>query len=103
AEPDMGSKLYAAFKAAGLAPKLVGGVRIEGGDESAGFEYLAETMRTLLPGMVAAGIATEAEIGIDTLADRLRAEAVAGGHCVFYPRLIGAWAPASEMSASSAA
>ncbi len=38
------------------------------------------------------GIATPEEIGIDTLYERLTAEAGAGEHCIFYPRLVGAWA-----------
>ena len=40
-----------------------------------------------------AKIATAEEVGIDTLADRLRNEAIEKGQSVAYwPRLVGAWA-----------
>jgi hypothetical protein len=43
--------------------------------------------------MERAKIATAEEVGIDTLADRLRDEAIEKGESVVYwPRLIGAWA-----------
>jgi hypothetical protein len=42
--------------------------------------------------MAALGVVTEAGVGIDTLAARARRAAVAGRHCFFYPRMVGAWA-----------
>jgi hypothetical protein len=45
-----------------------------------------------MPVMERAKIATAAEIAIDTLADRLREEAIKKGKPVAYsPRLVGAW------------
>jgi SAM-dependent methyltransferase len=89
---DMGSHLFAAFRAAGLNPDLIGFTRIGSGKEEAGFEFMAESVRSLLPFIEKLGIATPEEIGIGDLQDRLRAEASDGEYCVFYPRLIGAWA-----------
>lgn len=89
---DMGSHLHAAYRAAGLAPQLAGFTRIASGSEEAGFEFVTESVRSLLPFMAKLGIATPEEIGIDTLYERLTAEAGAGEHCIFYPRLVGAWA-----------
>jgi hypothetical protein len=40
---------------------------------------MAELVRTLLPLITRDAIATEAQVGIDTLADRLRAEIEATG------------------------
>jgi ubiquinone/menaquinone biosynthesis C-methylase UbiE len=91
-EPDMGSKLYATFQAAGLSPELTGNVRIEGGADARVYGYVAATVRTLLPSMVDHGIASAEDVDIDTLAERLRRLSVAGGHCILYPRMIGGWA-----------
>jgi len=56
------------------------------------YPFTAQTLFSLLPAMERLGIASAAEVGIDTLADRLRADATAGDHCILMPRLIGAWA-----------
>jgi ubiquinone/menaquinone biosynthesis C-methylase UbiE len=99
AEPNMGRKLYAAFRAAGLTPRLSGATRIESGPNSIVFTFAAQTLYSLLPTMERLGVATAADVGIETLADRLRAEALAGDHCVFMPRLIGAWATHTDAKA----
>lgn len=91
-EPDMGSKLYAAFRAAGLSPRLAATTRIESGADSIAYDFAAQTTRSLLPTMERLGLANAAAIGLDTLAARLRQAAVAGDHCIFMPRLVGAWA-----------
>jgi hypothetical protein len=48
-------------------------------------------LRSLLPFIERTGIATAAEIGVDTLAARLRDDAVANDRMTFLPRLVGAW------------
>jgi hypothetical protein len=92
---DMGSHLFAAYRAAGLSPELAGFTRIASGSEEAGFEFVTESVRSLMPFMDKLGIATPEEIGIDTLYARLVGEAANGEHCIFYPRLVGAWATTS--------
>ena len=91
-EPNMGSDLYAAFRAAGLDPHLAATQRIESGADSIAYGFTAQTITSLIPTMEKLGIATAAEIGIETLDTRLRDAAVAGDHCIFMPRLVGAWA-----------
>jgi len=91
-EPNMGSRLYAAFHAAGLDPRLAATARIESGPDSIAYGFAAQTIMSLVPTMEKLGIASAAEIDVDTLAARLRDAAVAGDHCIFMPRLIGAWA-----------
>jgi len=92
AEPRMGTKLLAAFLGAGLPrPQLLLGARVESGADSVAYEVLAGIARTLLPVMEKAGIATAAEVGIDSLAARLREDAVAREATVYAPPLIGAW------------
>ena len=92
AEPDMGRKLYQAFRASGLTPRLSGATRIESGPNSIVYSFAAQTLISLLPTMERLGIATAADVGIDTLAERLRTAATAGDHCIMMPRLVGAWA-----------
>lgn len=89
--PDMGSALLRTFRDAGLSPELIGACRVDGAD---GFSlgWLTQTVRSLLPMMVQAGVATEDAVGIDTLEGRLRAAAAAEGACVICPLMIGAWA-----------
>jgi len=90
--PDMGSGLNAAFRAAGLDARMTGTFRVEAGPDASAYDYLAQSLRSLAPSLVALGIATPEELELDTLADRLRDGAVAGGHVILLPRLIGAWA-----------
>ena len=90
-EPDMGSKLASSFFAAGLAPSLLGTSRVEEGSDAYAYEYVAETVRSLLPRIIEFGLATEAEVDVDTLADRLREAALTGRHRFTLPRLVGAW------------
>jgi ubiquinone/menaquinone biosynthesis C-methylase UbiE len=92
ADPNMGSKLYATFRAAGLTPSLFGSCRVESGPDSIAYDFAAETLRSMLPATVRYGIASAEQVGVDTLAARLREAALAGDHCIFMPRLVGAWA-----------
>jgi hypothetical protein len=48
--------------------------------------------RSLLPAIVAAGVATEEEVDIDTLAERLRADTGPAGRIAFWPTVVGAFA-----------
>lgn len=91
-EPDMGSKLFGTFRAAGLKPQMIGRVRIEDPWGTAAYEYFVESLRILAPVIEMTGIVKASEIGLDTLSARLRAEAIAGEHCFYFPRVIGAWA-----------
>ncbi len=91
-DPNMGSKLYATFRAADLSPALIGTTRIESGRDSIAYAFTAQTLMSLIPTMEQLGIANAAEIDVDTLANRLRQQAVAGDHCIMMPRIIGAWA-----------
>ena len=92
ADPNMGSKLYATFCAAGLSPQLFATNRIESGPNSIAYGFAAETLRSLLPAAERYGVTTAAEVQIDTLAARLREAALAGNHCIFMPRVVGSWA-----------
>ena len=99
-EPNMGSRLYATFRRAGLEPELFGFTRVGGRNDVAGFDFLAESVRSLMPAMEKTGIAATAEIDIDSLRDRLVTEAARADACIFYPRFIGVWARTPGGSAS---
>jgi SAM-dependent methyltransferase len=92
AELDMGLRLDATFRAAGLPPpESHAAARPVAGDDSAGYAVLAAVTRSLLPAIEKYGIATKAEVDIDTLADRLRDATVAADACWLSPVLVGAW------------
>jgi SAM-dependent methyltransferase len=95
-EIQMGPKLHAVFKAAGLpAPQMrVDGVI--GGSEIIVPTLMADLIRTILPLIEQFGLATESEVDIDTLEDRLRAELEAVDGTISSPLLIGAWAKLPE-------
>lgn len=91
-EPDMGSKLFSIFEAAGMHATMEAVLRVEGGPDAEVYDYLAETVRSLLPRIIDLGLATREQISVDTLADRARQASLVGKHCFFYPRMVGAWA-----------
>lgn len=92
AELDMGTKLYSTFLRAGLpAPEMVAAQQIACGPISSGYEYMVGVVRSLLPLIERAGIATAAEVDIDTLAARLRDDAVANERVTYLARVVGAW------------
>ena len=93
ADLDMGGRLFATFLTAGLpAPRMIAAGRVEGGPQSPIYNYLAETLRSLLPMAERVGVATPAEVEIDSMAERLRQEALESNACLMPPPLIGAWA-----------
>jgi 2-polyprenyl-3-methyl-5-hydroxy-6-metoxy-1,4-benzoquinol methylase len=92
-ETSMGSRLYSVFQQAGLrAPEMISGGRVEGSAESPIFDWLAGTVRSLLPMIEKTGVATKEEVGIDTLAERLRAAVAERNAVVHAPIFVGAWA-----------
>jgi SAM-dependent methyltransferase len=92
-EARMGVKLHAAFVAAGLPEPAMRLHAIVGGPAggSGWLRVLADIIGTLLPEIERLGIASAAEVGIETLAERLCAELAAGGGTIVSPSVIGAW------------
>jgi SAM-dependent methyltransferase len=91
ADPHMGMKLFATFTAAGLPPPalyLHGG--IAAGPDHPLYSAVAETVRTLLPRLEQLGIATAAEVDVDTLARRISDEVNATQGTVTWVSLVGA-------------
>ena len=87
-----GMHLTRLFGEAGLpAPSMLGMSRVESGPDSPAYEYMAQTVRSLLPLIEKTGVATAAEIQIDTLASRMREETLATNATLHLPELIAAW------------
>ena len=90
-ESGMGGKLFATFLAAGLpAPQARVAGRLEGGPDSPGYALMAANVRTMLPMLLRLNAVSEAEVGLDTLAERLKREAVEGKRCLMFPLLVSA-------------
>ena len=91
----MGMRLFGVMQAAGLEPatEIEMLVPIQQGPDGALFGTLTSVVRSQMPAIVASGVTTEAEIDIETLEQRLIADAPAGG-VVGYFNLghVGVWA-----------
>jgi SAM-dependent methyltransferase len=92
AELNMGSRLLPTFLNAGLPrPTIIAASRVESGPDSQGYTIMEQFIRSLLPLLERTGAATIEEVAVDTLADRIRQDAVANESVTFFPRLVGAW------------
>jgi SAM-dependent methyltransferase len=88
----MGLDLYTVFLDAGLpAPKMSGEATIIAGPEWVGYDWAAETIRTVLPLLLKFGLATSEEVGIESLAERMRNEAISQRLVLRGPDIISAW------------
>jgi 2-polyprenyl-3-methyl-5-hydroxy-6-metoxy-1,4-benzoquinol methylase len=92
AQLDMGTKLYSCFLHAGLPPPhMTAATPVACGPATGGYAYVVAVLRSLLPLIERTGIATAAQIDIDTLAERMRDDAIARERVLFLPRVVGAW------------
>jgi SAM-dependent methyltransferase len=87
----IGSTIYGSVLDAGLpGPHLRMETPLGGGPGFPGYDVFAEIVRSMLPQLVAFGIATEEEVEIETFAARLRAEVGERGIFLSYPSIL-AW------------
>jgi 2-polyprenyl-3-methyl-5-hydroxy-6-metoxy-1,4-benzoquinol methylase len=92
-DPLLGPRLKAIFSAAGLAqPTTVGIQGYLEPDNSVGPRMAASIVRTLLPVIERTGIASPAEVDIDTLEQRIGADLAERGALFKPPTLVGTWA-----------
>lgn len=92
-EMRMGAKLHATFVSAGLAaPTMRLEAAVGGGDQAVDvLTAMARVIETLLPEMERLGVATASEVGIDTVVQRMRAEAASSESIVIGHSQYGAW------------
>lgn len=89
----MGRQLFGSFVEAGLpAPAMREEAIVGGGPDFAGYAWLAGVARGLAPLMDKLKIAGSQQLDLDTLAERIRDDAVARGAVVWGPALVGAHA-----------
>jgi ubiquinone/menaquinone biosynthesis C-methylase UbiE len=89
---DMGALLPKTFVDAGLPrPQMIGVTRVESGPDTPYYEFLTDVLRSVLPVLERIGRPSPETIDIDTLADRLRADAVAGERTLYSARVVSAW------------
>jgi 2-polyprenyl-3-methyl-5-hydroxy-6-metoxy-1,4-benzoquinol methylase len=92
AQLDMGTKLYSTFLRAGLPPPdMMAATPIVCGPVPTGYRYPVGVLRSLLPFIERTGIASAAEIDIDTLAVRMHEDGLRYERVMFLPRVVGAW------------
>ena len=92
-EGEMGSRLHSAFRQAGLpAPQMIAAARVESGEKSLAYAAVAKVVESAAPMMERLGVATVAELRLDTLEQRLRDDVVQADAVVFMPMFVGAWA-----------
>ena len=90
---DMGVELYQAFVDAGLPePTLHFEAPMGGPVNWSGYEYLANSFRSLVPLLEAYGITTAEKLDVDTLAERIQAEVAAAKRPIMLPPHITAYA-----------
>jgi ubiquinone/menaquinone biosynthesis C-methylase UbiE len=90
---DTGGRLYSLFVEAGFpSPDCRGEFAIHGGGDHPSNEWVAESLRSILPRAQALGIGLEFVDTIDTVAERLRQEAAARGSSLPSPVMVGAFA-----------
>jgi ubiquinone/menaquinone biosynthesis C-methylase UbiE len=97
ADPMVGTRLASILAEAGLAvTQSIGMQGYIAPDDQRGAAMLAGVVRSLAPQMAAAGIATIAELGLETLQDRLAAAFRTTRSVLLPPTLVGAWGQLPE-------
>ena len=71
---------------------MISSMVVSAGPDSPYYDFLAEMVQSMLPIIEQAGLATREEIQLDTLADRLRRDAVANKRVLYPPLMVSAWA-----------
>lgn len=92
-EMHMGYRLRHVFQAAGLpAPETLLQARLVSAADPEACEYAADTIEGMLPLILKFGVATEDEVDITTLAERLQADGLAAGGVVKVSDVVSAYA-----------
>ncbi len=92
-DPAIGYRLYGDYLEAGLPdPQMRYEAPLGGGPDWVGYEARADHASRLAPRIVEAGLATEAELDTETLADRMREEIVAQRGVLRCMPVVGIWA-----------
>lgn len=91
-DPGLGEQVSSVLRDAGLQVAGAAVAAPAGSAESVMPRYLEGTLRSLLPGILARGRVTAAEVDIDTVAERAARELEEAGAVLWTPELTAAWA-----------
>ena len=92
AHVDLAYRLYNTYVEAGLPePDMEYTALAGGGPGWYGYQYIVDSIRSLLPLLQRFGLATAEEVDLDTLAERLRADVVATKCPIVLPLTVMAW------------
>jgi cyclopropane fatty-acyl-phospholipid synthase-like methyltransferase len=87
---NMGTQLYHLAVQAGFSSvECRAEYEMGGGADSPFYEWFAESLRSILPHAEALGVLRASDVDVDTLATRLRQEAVANASCFPAPMMVG--------------
>ena len=90
---NIGSRLWNLLMEAGFdRPDCRGEYPMSGGSDSFYYEWIVESLRSILPRAISQGIVRQDEFDIDALEQQMREETVANNSCISAPALIGAFA-----------
>jgi ubiquinone/menaquinone biosynthesis C-methylase UbiE len=90
---NMGSRLWTLLIEAGFErPDCRSEYPMSGGSDSFYYEWIVESLRSILPRATSQGIVREGEFDIDALEQQLRDENISGNSCIPAPAMIGAFA-----------
>jgi ubiquinone/menaquinone biosynthesis C-methylase UbiE len=90
--PDLGEQATSILRDSGLAVEGAASAEPAGSAESVMAEYFADSIRTVLPVLLARGLVTETEVDIDTVAERAARELEEADATLWTPELAAAWA-----------
>lgn len=94
---EKGYDLHRTFVDAGLpAPRMMLHSEVGGGLDWGGYEYLENTLRSMLPLVIASGVVTAEEVDIDSVAERLGRETIEARGVIKGPDLVSAWTRVSS-------
>ena len=89
---DLGSRLGQVFRAAGFPEaQLMARTRLQPPPAIEGTNYLAATIRSLLPMMESLGVVRAADMRIDTLAERWQQALTEANATLIMPMMVAAW------------
>ena len=92
AHVDLGPRLHKVFVAAGLPlPQMQFEALMDGREDSPLYEYVADTLASLLPKAIEFGVPGAAEFDVASVAGRIRAAMNGAGYAMMAAPVVGAW------------
>jgi SAM-dependent methyltransferase len=92
ADPDLGDHVVSLLSEAGLTVEGVASANVGGPADSPVPQFMAETIRSMQPVILAHCGITEADVDVDTLHERLVRESIETDSTLWMPELVASWA-----------